>query len=41
MYGQVLLTKQVFAKETLKQVYEEKVTPAIDKWNNETKYQLS
>ena len=28
------------AKETLKQVYEEKVTPAIDKWNNETKYQL-
>ena len=28
------------AKETLKQVYEEKVTPAIDKWNTETKYQL-
>ena len=28
------------AKETLKQVYEEKVTPAIDKWNTETKYQI-
>ncbi|WP_308521579.1 hypothetical protein [uncultured Veillonella sp.] len=28
------------AKESLKQVYEEKVTPAINKWNNETKYQI-
>lgn len=28
------------AKETLKQVYDDKVSPAIEKWNNETKYQL-
>ena len=28
------------AKETLKQVYEEKVTPAIDKWHTETKFQI-
>ena len=32
--------KQVLLKKLWKQVYEEKVTPAIDKWNTETKYQL-
>ena len=28
------------AKEQLEQVYSEKVAPAIEKWNTETKYQL-
>ncbi len=28
------------AKEQLEQVYAEKVAPAIEKWNTETKYQL-
>lgn len=28
------------AKEALEQVYAEKVTPVVEKWNNETKYEL-